>query len=269
MNQTLLKTGIPLDAIVTAGGIPQPGEPLFERCNGNPKALMDFAGKPMIQWVLDALDQASTVERVLIMGLPEDSGVSGSKVVCFMPNYEDMVENIKEGVRELMRINPDARHALLVSSDIPAITGEIVDWVVNAALQTDDEAYYNVITQEVMEKRFPASKRSYVHLRGMDVCGGDMNVIATRLVTGNDEIWKKLVDSRKNALKQAALLGVDTLFLLLFRLINLDDGIAKVSKRLNIKGRAIVCPFAEVGMDVDKPHQLELMRADLARSSQA
>jgi GTP:adenosylcobinamide-phosphate guanylyltransferase len=253
-----------MDAIVTAGGIPKPDEPLYAYTQGASKALLDVAGKPMIQWVLDALDQASNIERVLIMGLPEDCGVSGSKVVCFMPNYEDMIENIKVGVRELLRINPDARHALLVSSDIPGITGEIVDWVVNAAMQTDDEAYYNVITQEVMEKRYPTSRRSYVHLRGMNVCGGDMNVIATRLVTQNDEIWRKLVDSRKNALKQAALLGVDTLFLLFFRLINLDDGIAKVSKRLNIKGRAIVCPYAEVGMDVDKPHQLEIMRADLA-----
>jgi len=34
---------------------------------------------------------------------------------------------------------------------------------------------------------------------------------------------------------------------------------------LSIKGRAIVCPYAEVGMDVDKPHQLAIMRADLAK----
>ena len=26
----------------------------------------------------------------------------------------------------------------------------------------------------------------------------------------------------------------------------------------------MVCPFAEIGMDVDKPHQLEMMRADLS-----
>ncbi len=179
------------------------------------------------------------------------------------------MENIRNGVLEVTRINPDAKHALIVSSDIPTITGEMVDWVVNTALQTDDDAYYNVITQEVMEKRFPESKRSYIHLKGMDVCGGDMNVIATRMVTTNDEIWKKLVESRKNALKQAALLGFDTLFLLLFRLIDLDSGIERVSRRLNIQGRAIVCPYAEVGMDIDKPHQLEILRADLAQSSRA
>jgi hypothetical protein len=35
--------------------------------------------------------------------------------------------------------------------------------------------------------------------------------------------------------------------------------------RLNITGKAVVCPYAEVGMDVDKPHQLEIMREDLKK----
>jgi hypothetical protein len=61
------------------------------------------------------------------------------------------------------------------------------------------------------------------------------------------------------------LIGFDTLFLLLFRMVTLDEAAQKVTKRLNIKGRAIVCPYAEVGMDVDKPFQLEILRKDLAR----
>jgi hypothetical protein len=30
-------------------------------------------------------------------------------------------------------------------------------------------------------------------------------------------------------------------------------------------GKAIVCPYAEIAMDVDKPNQLELMQADLTK----
>jgi NDP-sugar pyrophosphorylase family protein len=44
-----------MDAIVIAGGIPEPGDPLYEYTQGQPKALLDIAGKPMVQWVLDAL----------------------------------------------------------------------------------------------------------------------------------------------------------------------------------------------------------------------
>jgi hypothetical protein len=35
--------------------------------------------------------------------------------------------------------------------------------------------------------------------------------------------------------------------------------------RLNITGKALVCPYAEVGMDVDKLFQLEIMREDLKK----
>jgi hypothetical protein len=55
----------------------------------------------------------------------------------------------------------------------------------------------------------------------------------------------------------------------LLRLLTLDKAVALASKRLNIKARAIVCPYAEIGMDVDKPHQLAIMRADLAKRAKA
>lgn len=259
-----------MDAIVMAGGIPKPGEYLYEETHGAPKALLDIAGKPMIQWVLDALGGAKTVEQVVVIGLPpEASDVRCRKSLSFIINQADMIENIRAGARQLLELNPQAQHFLLVSSDIPAITSEIVDWEVNTAMETDHDVYYNVITHDVMERRFPGSRRSYVHLKGMDVCGGDMNVVRAQTVTANETLWRKIVDARKSALKQASLLGYDTLLLLLFRLLTLDRAVKIASGRLNVQGRVIVSPYAELGMDVDKPHQLAIMRADLAKSARA
>jgi GTP:adenosylcobinamide-phosphate guanylyltransferase len=254
-----------MDAIVTAGGIPQPGEPLYEFTLGASKAMLDVAGKPMIQWVIDALEGAQTIDGIVVIGLPPESEIKSTKVKVRISNQGGMVDNIRSGVNKVLEEKPDARHVLIVSSDIPTITSEMVDWVVNAAMQTDLEAYYNVIERDVMEKRFPGSKRSYTRLRDVEVCGGDMNLIKTSLVTQNEELWNKLVAARKNVFKQAALIGYDTLFLLIFRLVDLDGAVKKAAKRLKLTGKAILCPYAEVGMDVDKPFQLELVRADLAR----
>lgn len=258
-----------MDAIIIAGGIPKPDEPLYEYTQGDSKALLDVAGKPMVQWVLDALNNASTIDRVIIIGLPSDCDLVSAKVASFLPSQGDMIANVRGGLLELLRLNQQASHALVASSDIPAITSEMVDWTVNMTMQTDLDAYYNVITREVMEKRFPTSKRSYIRLKDVEVCGGDMNVIATRMATTNSEVWAKLVDARKNALKQAALIGFDTLLLLLLHAITLDAATKKVTKRLHITGEALLCPYAEVAMDVDKPHQLEMMRADLAQRDAA
>jgi NDP-sugar pyrophosphorylase family protein len=258
-----------MDAIVTAGGIPQPDELLYPYTQGIAKAMLDIAGKPMIQWVLDALSASQKVESVVLIGLTADSGVTCSKPVTYIPNQGGMLENIIGGIKKVIELHPDMHHVLLVSSDIPAITGEMVDWVIDSAMQTDEDVYYNVVRRDVMEARFPGSKRSYTRLKDIELCGGDMNVVRTAMVTREQETFDKLIAARKNVFKQAALIGYDTLLLLVLRAITLVGAIKKVTRRLNLTGRAIVCPYAEVAMDVDKPHQLEIMRADLAKQVQA
>ena len=255
-----------MDAIVTAGGIPLPEEPLYPATLGQSKALVDVAGKPMVQWVLDALTDAKTIQNVIIVGLTEKSGLKCGKKMYFVPNQGGMVKNLQAGGRKVLEVNPKAKHALMVSSDIPAITGEMVDWVVNTDMQTKLDVYYHVIQREVMEKRFPGSKRTWTKLKDMEICGGDMNVGGlSLLLTEETGIWDKITDARKSPLKQAALIGFGTAFLLLTGQLTLQKAETNIMERLNITGKAIVCPYAEVGMDVDKPHQLEIIRADLAK----
>lgn len=253
-----------MDAIVTAGGIPQPGEPLYEYTQGKPKALLEICGKPMVQWVLDALDGSSKVDHVIVIGLNSSDGISSSKTAAFIPNQGSMLQNIRAGMNKMLEINPASKHLLAVSSDIPAITSPMIDWLVDEVEKTDLDVYYNVITRQTMEKRYPASKRSFYKLKDLEICGGDANAVRTRLGTEQDALMERIIASRKNLFKQAALIGYDTLFLLLFRLITLEQAVRIVTRRLKISGKALVCPYAEIGMDVDKPNQLEMVRADLA-----
>ncbi|MFC1878397.1 NTP transferase domain-containing protein [Chloroflexota bacterium] len=254
-----------MDAIVIAGGVPKPDSLLYPYTNGQPKALVDMCGKPMAQWVLDALCDADSIDRVVVIGLPDGSPVTCEKAQAFIPSHGDMLDNIRAGVNQMMELNPDAEKVILVSSDIPTIDAEAINWVVNEASKTEADVYYNVVTRDAMESRFPGSSRSYVHFRDVSICGGDMNVARTALVRENDELWKRIIAARKNVFKQAALIGYDTLILLLLRVITIDGVIKRVARRLNIVGRALICPYAEVAMDVDKPHQLEMLRADLAK----
>jgi len=255
-----------MDAILTAGGIPLPEEPLYPATHGQSKAMLDVAGKPMIQWVLDALTDASTIDNVIIVGLTEKVGLKCGKKMYFVSNQGKMVENLQAGGRKVKEVNPKAKHVLIVSSDIPGITGEMVDWVVNTDMQTDLDVYYHLIQREVMEKRYPGCKRTWTHLKGMEVCGGDMNVGRLSLLLRKDiDIWHKITDARKSPMKQAALVGFDTAFLLLTGRLTLEKAETNIMKRLNLTGKAILCPYAEVGMDVDKLFQLEIMREDLKK----
>jgi GTP:adenosylcobinamide-phosphate guanylyltransferase len=253
-----------MDAIVTAGGIPQPGDPLYVYSNGNSKALIDVAGKPMVQWVLDALSDSKKVDNVIVIGLTSKSGLTCKKPLYYISNQGRMLANIVTGVNKSIELNKKTEYVLLVSSDIPALKAEMVDWLVDTSMQTKDDLYYGVCPREVMESRYPTSKRTYTKLKDMEVCGADMNVIHVRMATEHLDTWEKLIGNRKSPLASAAVIGWDTLFQLFTRQITLQALADRASERIGIKGRIIIWDKAEPCMDVDKPHQLEIMSENLA-----
>jgi GTP:adenosylcobinamide-phosphate guanylyltransferase len=252
-----------MDAVIVAGGIPQPDEPLYNYSNGQSKALIEIAGRPMVQWVLDALGDAKTIDRVVVVGLTDKMGLKCRKPLDFVSNEGRLLENLKSGTARVLQLNPRAEYVLFVSSDIPSITGPMVDWVVETCRETKDDLYYNVIRRESMEERFPTSKRTYTRLKDLELCGGDLNMARAKIVNENSEFWSKILDARKNPAAQAVLIGPDIVFKFLFRSLTIDDVIQRVADKLGLKGRAILCPYPEIAMDVDKPHQLEIMRAYL------
>jgi GTP:adenosylcobinamide-phosphate guanylyltransferase len=253
-----------MDAIVTAGGIPQPKDPLYPYSNGNSKALIDVAGKPMIQWVLDALSESKKVDNVIIIGLSPKSGLTCKKPLHYISNQGRMLSNIVTGVNKSLELQKKNEYVLIVSSDIPSLKGEMVDWLVTTAMKTKDDIYYGVCPREVMEARFPTSNRTYTKLSDMEVCGADVNIIHVNQVTQHLDTWEALIGNRKSPLRQAGVIGLDTLYQLWRRQFTLQALVERASERIGIKGRAIVWDRAEPCMDVDKPHQLEIMRADMA-----
>lgn len=253
-----------MDAIVTAGGIPRPEDPLYTYSHGDSKALIDVAGKPMIQWVLDALGDSKHVDNIIIIGLSARNNLACKKPIHYLPNQGRMLSNIVAGVQKSLALNKKNQYVLIVSSDIPTVKSEMVNWLIETCQHTQDDLYYGVCPRNVMETRFPNSNRTWTHLKDMDVCGADMNVSHVRNATEHLEMWESLIGSRKSPLKQAGIIGYGTLFKLLTRQLTLEEAVSRVSERIGFKGRAIVWPYAEPCMDVDKPHQLEMLREDLA-----
>ena len=254
-----------MDAIVIAGGIPNPEDPLYSFVKGDAKALVDIAGKPMVQWVLDALGDSKRVDNVIVVGLSPKNRLSCRKPLHFLSNQGRMLANIVAGINMSLQLDKKSKYVLIVSSDIPALKPHMVDWLVDTAMQTKDDLYYGVCPREVMETRYPDSKRTFTRLKDMEVCGSDINICHVRMATDHLDLWESLLGARKSPFMQASKLGVSLLFALFTRQLTLEQAVTRISARIGIKGRAIVWSHAEPCMDVDKPHQLELMRVDLAK----
>lgn len=252
-------------AIITAGGDIEPNQPLYEITRGGLKSMIEVAGKPMIQWELDALGASTAVEQVIVVGLPQEIDLVCAVPLTVLPDTGSMLGNIRAGATEVLRRAPLETHAILAAGDIPTLRAEIVDWLACHCGEFEQDLYYTIIERPVMESGFPGAAFQYTHLKDMQVCGGQLHCFRLQAVMEETPLWKRLIDARKSSLRQASILGYDAMLFLLLRQLSLKDAEAAVCKRLGVKGKAVLCPYPEVGMDVDKPAQLEIVRDTLTR----
>lgn len=253
-----------MNVVLLAGGEVSPNDPLFTQAPFGKRSLVDIYGKPMVQWVLDALCASEFVDHIYIVGLGQNAGLTATKPTHFLADQGGLFENIRAGTLKSSEDHPGNGKVIIVAADIPAIQPEMVQWLVQKVEQNPDKLlYYSVVSRETMDARFPDAGRSYVRFRDVTVCGGDMNVIDPELFKQDHSIWKKLTEARKSPAKQMLLLGIDSLILVMLNRLTLDGAVKKVCNKLSINASALLNPFAEVGMDADKLHQLEILRRDL------
>jgi CTP:molybdopterin cytidylyltransferase MocA len=252
-----------LVAVITAGWSPKQDDPLAEYTQGKSKALIPIAGKPMIAHVVNALAGSRYVQHIVVVALDPAAEVSFLMPVEYVPDAGDIMANAEAGIQYAQTHYPSLDAVLLSSSDVPTITPHIVDIFIEECFRTDHDLYYSIVERGVMEARFPESRRSYVHLRDGDFAGGDLVLIRPSMTLSQRDLWQNLAEARKNPLRQASMFGLWPFFKLVIRRLSLAEAERRAGKMLNLHGRAVPFPYAEVGMDVDKPFQLEIARAEL------
>jgi GTP:adenosylcobinamide-phosphate guanylyltransferase len=254
-----------MDVIIPAGGIPRPSHPLYRYTQGKPKALLDIAGKPMIQWVLDALSEAKSVGHVAVVGVEGSVELSCKKPMSIFPNHYNMVENLRAGVRRILEVNPSAEYVLTCTSDIPMVTPEAFDWIAEQTQKSHHEFYLTMITKEAMMTRYPGSKRRTDRFTDVEVRGADITVVKPHIILQNG-IADTLKQLRNNTLKQLMFIGFDTLLLIRLRRLDLASFAKRLAKKHGLDWHALVCPYPEIAMDVDFPQELELARHVLSKN---
>lgn len=250
-------------AVVTAGWSPKEDDPLAVHTQGRPKALIPIAGKPMIAHVVDALAGSRYIQHIVTVALDPTAEVQFSVPVAYVPDAGDLLANAEAGLQYAIDHYPNLEAVLLSSSDVPMITPPIVDAFIEECFHTQHDLYYSIVERSVMEARFPESRRSYVRLCEGEFAGGDILLIRPSMTLSQRDLWQNLAGARKNALRQARMVGLWPFFKLIVRRLSLAEAEERASKALNVRGRAVPFPYAEVGMDVDKPFQLEIARAEL------
>lgn len=247
-----------MNALILAGGVIKRNDPLWSECNGNPKSFIIINGKPMIQWIINALNGAELVESIHIIGIPESDKLLSEKKLFYYPEQGGILENLLFGAEMIMKNNSDSDYFLTVSADIPLINPEIVDIVIRNANLQDVDIFYNIVEKSNMLKTFPNVRRTYMRLNEGLFCGGDMHVVNARYLIGS--VANKFVMYRKNPLKLIFVVGLVPLLRMIIKPYSLIDAEKVIYKRTGIRSKPTICEYAEIGMDIDTPEQLAIAR---------
>lgn len=249
-----------MDVIVMAGGVPGQKDALYAVTQGGYKAMLEVAGKPMIQWVLDALSESPSIQRVAVVGLPPLTALDCEKPLIMLANTGEIVENVRAGAVELAKHNPDGAKVLILSADLPALKAEMVEWLVGQIEASDHDLYGFVLNRKSVEAFNCGEQRVYAHLKDAEVCLADAAGLLTSFANRVEHpLWQKLIEVRQSPTRQAALLGYDVLFLLMLRQLKLKEAEAAINRRLGVNATAIPCPYPELALDVDRPRDLEVL----------
>ncbi|MBO8159784.1 nucleotidyltransferase family protein [Thermosyntropha sp.] len=251
------------DAIILAGG--ESSSELKKMAPYDNEALIIIGNYPMIYYVYKALRTSPFIRRVVISG-PEEALKNifiNEEDLYFAPPGSNAVESFKNGV-DVLKKEGITEKVLILPTDIPFITAEAINDFIAKAEKTGADFCYPVTEKKVNEDRFPGVKRTYVNLKEGTFTGGNLFLLRVNVVDQVLDMAEKLVARRKNPLAMARLFGLNLLFAYFAGKLSIEAAEKRFNKVMGIKAKAIISPYAEVGVDVDKPSDLKLAQEYLA-----
>lgn len=252
------RDGTKVDAVVLAGARNE--GPLKEVSDAPLEALIEVGGRPMLAHVLEALRQTGQVGTVAIVGPREELAAAGDWVrwdhIRFPGDAGSLPANLKLGLDSLATQRP----VLVVTSDIPLITPEAVVHFLRACAQEEADVYYPIIRREDSEARYPGVTRTYARLREGEFTGGNLALLSPAMVARHGPVLERAMALRKNPLALARLFGFGLFVKFVLGRLSVLDVERRFEKAFQVRAQAVLTPYPEVGLDVDKPSDLALVR---------
>lgn len=228
------------------------------------EAEIDIGGRPMASYVIQALRRCKEVKEIAVVGPESLNGEIRAAGAHLVEPGKDLLENLRNGVKAL----PHDYKTLIVTSDVPLITGEIVSRFLSACDAKDADFYYAIIPKNRVEEKYPGARRTWVRLRDGPFTGGNFLVVTPAIIDSLSRQIDLLFRYRKNPIMLGKLLGLGFMLRFMLGLIRVRDVEERVARMCDIGTFAVVCDDPEVGVDVDKPEDLRLARSVLGEKNE-
>lgn len=241
-------------AIVLAGQRPG-GDPLAQHFGQPFKALIDVAGQPMLAWVGSTLAARNDVNRIVILAQNADALLDHPSTRWLRDEarvtVRDSGDSIVEAIAETLRSSPQAYPFLLTTADNVLLDDAMIDRFKVGAAGADIAVA--LVERQVLEAAYPGNKRTWLPFRGGAYSGANLFWLGSPEALKVLAIWRNVEQQRKKARAVLGAFGIGLALMIALRLLTLGGAIARVGKRLGLRAKAVLLPYAEACIDVDKP----------------
>lgn len=251
-------------AIVLAGR--RPGEDGFAAAHGvAAKALIRAGGEPMLGRVVRALLDSPSIGRIVILAQEADSLLTGElEWMAANPRIATARsgDGISDSVGRLAGTDAAPYPVLVTTADHALLQPEMVEAFIAGAAGVD--VAFAMVERRVVEKAHPDTKRTWLKAADGHFSGANLFALLTPESARGTAFWARAEKDRKRTLKLLSFLGLGIFLRAVTRTISLEAAAERVGRKAGFRLKAVLLPFAEAAIDVDKQSDLELAERILA-----
>ncbi|MBV8433091.1 MAG: nucleotidyltransferase family protein [Candidatus Eremiobacteraeota bacterium] len=251
-----------IDAVVLAGG---PADAVAQSHPGAPnKAFVTIGGITLVERVLSALRAAPSIGRIVAVAPPS---VAANPAVVKADELRPDGRRITESLRNGLSGFPADEPVLVVASDLPVLTNDAVDDFVGRVRESNADVAYGCVEKSVHLARFPEIPHTWARLRDGTFCGGGIVAIKPRALPLLERFIERLGAARKQPIRLASLFGWDVLARYAVGRLTIAQAEARAEDILGAPVRAIVSPYPETAVNVDRVTDVALAEALVGTAS--
>jgi GTP:adenosylcobinamide-phosphate guanylyltransferase len=228
------------------------------------KAYLPIAGELMLVRVLRALRGSSAIGEIRL--------VTQASAAAQVPEVAQLCDAVIEPGADLIGSVLAGFHGLLgdervmiVATDMPLLTSQAVDRFGALAAQTPCDVGYGFVERGLHDRSYPRVRHTWVRLREGTFCGAGVSLIRAGKTGQLEAVLRDFTAARKSPAKLAALFSP----MLVLKVLAGQLGVAELERRASeltgLVCRGIMCPDAEVAVNVDRVEDLRVIEAVLQR----
>lgn len=254
--------------IVLAGQ--RPGkDPMSEHFGEPRKALIGVGGRPMLAWVGAALAAQRDIERIVILAQDSDALLDHPDTRWLRDDPRVMTRDggasIVEAISDTLKAMPDAYPFLLTTADNVLLDEAMLQRFTAEAAGADVAAA--LVERRTLETAYPGNRRTWLPFRGGAYSGANLFWLGSPAALDALAVWRRIEQQRKKARAVLGAFGIGLALLIAARLVTLDQAMVRAGRKIGVKARAVVLPFAEACIDVDKPSDHAMVEEILRKRS--